>query len=162
MNETKKNQHKPIIYTYRSYMFVHEISYFTLDFRCKSEFLVQMDGIMKDEEPIFLMAATNLEKSLDSSVLRRFNRVLEVGMPTPENRKMIFLKNLENSNINLTERDLDILIKGSENLSGADIKTACENTKRKFAGKIIHAKQLGKKFPKLEVNDILSALEAIK
>ncbi len=48
--------------------------------RCKSEFLVQLDGAASNSsEDVLFLAATNAPSSLDAAVLRRFHRVFQVG-----------------------------------------------------------------------------------
>lgn len=42
--------------------------------RMKTELLVQLDGLVKTQERIFLLAASNLPWDLDSALLRRLEK----------------------------------------------------------------------------------------
>ena len=52
-------------------------------YRCKSEFLTQMDGLLShsNDWPILFIASTNLPWSLDSAILRRFQRTFTLTFP---------------------------------------------------------------------------------
>lgn len=42
--------------------------------RMKTELLIQMDGLMKDDSLVFLLAASNLPWELDMAMLRRLEK----------------------------------------------------------------------------------------
>ena len=46
--------------------------------RLKTEFLVQFDQL---EGPVIVIGATNLPSELDLAALRRFNKLVYVGLP---------------------------------------------------------------------------------
>lgn len=59
--------------------------------RMKTELLVQMDGLSKSDDLVFLLAASNLPWELDHAMLRRLEKRILVGLPTLEARKQMFL-----------------------------------------------------------------------
>ena len=92
------------------------------DNRIKNEFLVQMDGIDKDNSGIFLLAATNLPWALDTAFIRRFQKKIEVPLPDSPTRKRIFQLQIGNSQCALSEEDCEELAERTEGYSGSDIK----------------------------------------
>ena len=48
---------------------------------CKTELLIQLDGLAKGEELVFLLAATNLPWELDPAMLRRLEKRILVPLP---------------------------------------------------------------------------------
>jgi katanin p60 ATPase-containing subunit A1 len=44
----------------------------------KTELLIQMDGLVKNKEKIFLLAASNLPWDLDMALLRRLEKRVKV------------------------------------------------------------------------------------
>ena len=58
--------------------------------------LTEMDGFAKlNDKPVFVMAATNMGKSLDSALRRRFDREFEVGLPDEYGRLWILSRSIE-------------------------------------------------------------------
>lgn len=49
--------------------------------RVKTEFLVQMQGVGKDEKGILVLGATNLPWALDPAIRRRFERRIYISLP---------------------------------------------------------------------------------
>ncbi|WGH25356.1 MAG: ATP-dependent zinc metalloprotease FtsH [Candidatus Shikimatogenerans bostrichidophilus] len=90
-----------------------------------NQLLTEMDGF-EENTNVFVIAATNRLKILDKALLRpgRFDRKIVIKLPNIIERKDIFKKYLHNiivkKNINL-----DLLVKETSGLSGADISNIC-------------------------------------
>lgn len=54
--------------------------------RVKTEFLVQMQGVGKDDQGILVLGATNLPWALDPAIRRRFERRIYISLPEVEAR----------------------------------------------------------------------------
>jgi vacuolar protein-sorting-associated protein 4 len=74
--------------------------------RIKTEFLVQMQGVGKDDEGILVLGATNTPWDLDPAVRRRFQKRIYIGLPDEAARTAIFRQNLGDTPHNLIEEDL--------------------------------------------------------
>ena len=55
--------------------------------RMKTELLIQMDGLAKSDDLVFVLAASNLPWELDRAMLRRLEKRIMVGMPNEEARE---------------------------------------------------------------------------
>jgi katanin p60 ATPase-containing subunit A1 len=94
--------------------------------RMKTELLVQLDGLSKNSEHIFLLAASNLPWDLDTAMLRRLEK------KNFKARKRMFEINLpngsvdSNNNIVVEGLDYDKLAELTEGYSGSDIKLVCK------------------------------------
>lgn len=62
--------------------------------RMKTELLIQMDGLAKSNDHVFLLAASNLPWELDVAMLRRLEKRILIGLPDKEARKAMFEKSL--------------------------------------------------------------------
>lgn len=73
-----------------------------------------------------VIAATNRPDILDPALLRpgRFDRVIEIGLPTPKAREDIFKIHAKKMAVDNTV-DINILVSLTEGASGADIKNIC-------------------------------------
>lgn len=96
--------------------------------------LSEMDGFKKDDSrPVFVLAATNYdvgsrgEKSLDSAVLRRFDRRIYVDLPNREERKRFLeMKFAENAAFELSEEKINNIAVRSTGMSLADLASVIE------------------------------------
>ncbi|MBM3282237.1 MAG: proteasome-activating nucleotidase [Candidatus Diapherotrites archaeon] len=89
------------------------------------QLLAEIDGF-KDRKNIKLVAATNRIDVMDAALLRpgRFDRIVEVPMPSPAARKKIV--NIHTKGMNLhKDVNLDKIIERTEGMTGADIKSIC-------------------------------------
>ncbi|KAL4563487.1 hypothetical protein LXL04_027530 [Taraxacum kok-saghyz] len=99
--------------------------------RLKTELLIQMDGLTKTDELVFVLAATNLPWELDAAMLRRLEKRILVPLPEPEARKAMF-EELLPSCINEEHQDTqeqlpyDLLVEKTEGYSGSDIRLVCK------------------------------------
>ncbi|KAI3495466.1 hypothetical protein L1887_37807 [Cichorium endivia] len=93
--------------------------------RLKTELLIQMDGLTKTDELVFVLAATNLPWELDAAMLRRLEKRILVPLPEPEARKAMFEELLPS----VAEEETipyDLLVKKTEGYSGSDIRLVCK------------------------------------
>ncbi|MBE3043223.1 ATP-binding protein [Candidatus Bathyarchaeota archaeon] len=89
--------------------------------RIKTEFLVQMDGVDNNNEGILVLGATNLPWGLDTAMLRRFQRVVHIGLPNPAGRAKLFQMAVGETPSTLSMHDFSELARMSEGFSGSDI-----------------------------------------
>ncbi|GAB4837166.1 Katanin p60 ATPase-containing subunit A-like 2 [Ancistrocladus abbreviatus] len=93
--------------------------------RLKTELLIQMDGLMKTDELVFVLAATNLPWELDAAMLRRLEKRILVPLPDPEARRAMF-EELLPSSPSQAELPYDMLVERTEGYSGSDIRLLCK------------------------------------
>ncbi|KAB2007647.1 hypothetical protein ERO13_D10G041600v2 [Gossypium hirsutum] len=93
--------------------------------RLKTELLIQMDGLTRSDELVFVLAATNLPWELDAAMLRRLEKRILVPLPEPEARRAMFEELLPEQH---GEKALpyDTLVERSEGYSGSDIRLVCK------------------------------------
>ncbi|SPN99214.1 probable vacuolar sorting protein VPS4 [Cephalotrichum gorgonifer] len=89
--------------------------------RIKTEFLVQMDGVDNNNEGILVLGATNLPWGLDIAMMRRFQRVVHIGLPNPAGRAKLFKMAMGDTPSTLTMHDFAELARISDGYSGSDI-----------------------------------------
>ncbi|VVB02064.1 unnamed protein product [Arabis nemorensis] len=93
--------------------------------RLKTELLIQMDGLQKTNELVFVLAATNLPWELDAAMLRRLEKRILVPLPDPEARRGMF-EELLPSQPGDEPLPHDVLVEKSEGYSGSDIRILCK------------------------------------
>jgi SpoVK/Ycf46/Vps4 family AAA+-type ATPase len=76
---------------------------------------------------IVVAAATNRPDDCDSALLRRFELMLEVGLPLPQDRLLMFEKHLHDIDHNMTSRELNLLAAMTADWSGSGIETLCRD-----------------------------------
>jgi katanin p60 ATPase-containing subunit A1 len=93
--------------------------------RMKTELLIQLDGLSKkDNERVFLLAASNLPWDLDGALLRRLEKRVIVNLPDQNSRQVMLRKFIANDK----QKDLDYeyFAKSLEGYSGSDIRLVCK------------------------------------
>ncbi|XP_048564281.1 katanin p60 ATPase-containing subunit A-like 2 isoform X1 [Triticum urartu] len=93
--------------------------------RLKTELLIQMDGLTKTDELVFVLAATNLPWELDAAMLRRLEKRILVPLPEAEARHAMFEEFLP-STPDTMEIPYDVLVENTEGYSGSDIRLVCK------------------------------------
>ncbi|KAK1299130.1 Katanin p60 ATPase-containing subunit A1 [Acorus calamus] len=93
--------------------------------RLKTELLIQMDGLTRTNELVFVLAATNLPWELDAAMLRRLEKRILVPLPEPEARKAMF-EELLPSTPGKDDLPYELLIEKTEGYSGSDIRLVCK------------------------------------
>ena len=102
--------------------------------RMKTELLVQMDGLNKSDDLVFLLAASNLPWELDPAMLRRLEKRILIDLPTLEARQAMFQHHLPeivqegiNGGFELrSELDYGALAEATAGYSGSDIQLVCK------------------------------------
>ncbi|NXD85275.1 KATL2 protein, partial [Halcyon senegalensis] len=112
--------------------------------RMKTELLVQMDGLARSDDLVFVLAASNLPWELDPAMLRRLEKRILVNLPSHEARQVMiqhWLPPLSNSGGVELRTDLDYSLLGEETdgYSGSDIKLVCKEAAMRPVRKIFDA-----------------------
>ncbi|XP_040914423.1 katanin p60 ATPase-containing subunit A-like 2 [Toxotes jaculatrix] len=112
--------------------------------RMKTELLVQMDGLARSEDLVFVLAASNLPWELDHAMLRRLEKRILVSLPSsPARQAMIshWLPPLTSTGgVELrTELDYETLAKDMKGYSGSDIRLVCKEAAMRPVRKIFDA-----------------------
>ncbi|XP_042687053.1 katanin p60 ATPase-containing subunit A-like 2 isoform X3 [Centrocercus urophasianus] len=112
--------------------------------RMKTELLVQMDGLARSDDLVFVLAASNLPWELDSAMLRRLEKRILVDLPNQEARRAMiqhWLPPLSNGGGVELRTDLDYSLLGRETdgYSGSDIKLVCKEAAMRPVRKIFDA-----------------------
>lgn len=106
--------------------------------RMKTEILIQMDGLSKTNDLVFVLAASNLPWELDSAMLRRLEKRVYVPLPGPSARELMMRKLLPaDKSDGLRYPDFAAALDG---YSGSDLtllcKEACMRTVRRLMDKL--------------------------
>ncbi|VDK32362.1 unnamed protein product [Taenia asiatica] len=148
--------------------------------RMKTELLIQMDGLAKSDDLVFLLAASNIPWELDHAVLRRLEKRILVDLPNFDARKRMF-ENLLPPNQKpfrtgvpqLTAQiDYTQMAELTEGYSGSDIHLVCKeaamNVVRKVFSVLDEAKnnqallQTKLRFDSITSEDVESAIRRTK
>ncbi|WOG84978.1 hypothetical protein DCAR_0104164 [Daucus carota subsp. sativus] len=95
--------------------------------RLKTELLIQMDGLTKTDDLVFVLAATNLPWELDAALLRRLEKRILVPLPEPEARRSMF-EELLPPVPDADKLPYDLMVERTEGYSGSDIRLVCKET----------------------------------
>ncbi|XP_030423602.1 katanin p60 ATPase-containing subunit A-like 2 isoform X2 [Gopherus evgoodei] len=112
--------------------------------RMKTELLVQMDGLARSDDLVFVLAASNLPWELDYAMLRRLEKRILVDLPNKEARQAMiqhWLPPVSNSGgVELrTELEYSLLGQETEGYSGSDVKLVCKEAAMRPVRKIFNA-----------------------
>ncbi len=95
--------------------------------RMKTELLVQMDGLAKSNDLVFVLAASNHPWHLDVALLRRLEKRILVPLPDVDARFRILSNNLyENQRSNADAETVRQIAVQTEGYSGADLVLLCK------------------------------------
>lgn len=97
-------------------------------------FLTEMDGFRRDlSKPVFVLAATNFDvesggnKSLDSALMRRFDRRVLINLPNKEDRGKYLRTRIEkNETFEVSEIELESIVLRSTGMSLAALESVTE------------------------------------
>ncbi|TGZ65306.1 hypothetical protein CRM22_005928 [Opisthorchis felineus] len=112
--------------------------------RMKTELLMQMDGLTKSDDLVFLLAASNLPWELDHAMLRRLEKRILVDLPNTEARQRMFETFLPPSSASTPSTglqlkcniDYELVSKLTEGYSGSDIRLVCKEAAMRVVRKI--------------------------
>lgn len=90
--------------------------------RVKTEFLVQMDGVGKEDGSVLILGATNIPWELDAAIRRRFEKRVYIPLPEADARTYMVKLHLGDTPNSLTEAEFDKLGEITIGASGSDIK----------------------------------------
>ncbi|ODN03476.1 Cell division control protein 48 [Orchesella cincta] len=81
-----------------------------------------------DPSKVLLIAATNNEAHVDPALKRagRFDRIIHVPLPDPESRREIFNLYFQKKELEITEKQMDMIVKSTDGLTGSDLKCLVE------------------------------------
>jgi len=97
--------------------------------RMKTEFLQQMDGVGNNMDGVLVLGATNLPHTLDSAILRRFQRRVYIPLPDAKARAEMFSVHLKGIPHSLTATDFAALGEQTPNYSGSDIRNVVQDAR---------------------------------
>lgn len=96
----------------------------------------QMDGFSTNSDDIVLIAATNIKSTLDPAILSRFRNVINIPLPTGEDRMKMFAAKLKMLDAtDFAALDLKAAANMSEGFSGRDISQAALELKSALAAR---------------------------
>ncbi|CAH1253301.1 KATNAL2 [Branchiostoma lanceolatum] len=134
--------------------------------RMKTELLVQMDGLAKSDDLVFLLAASNLPWELDHAMLRRLEKRILVDLPTKEARHAMVQFHLprtinQGTGVEITtDLDYEHLAECMEGYSGADIRLVCKEAAMMKVRKVFDVLEnhgQGDHLPDLKIDPILTS-----
>ncbi len=92
--------------------------------RMKTELLIQMDGLARSNDKVFVLCVSNLPWILDTALLRRLEKRIFVGLPNQQARRDIFQELLSKNKC--AELSWDDLALKTEGYSGSDLRILCK------------------------------------
>ncbi|XP_051785758.1 katanin p60 ATPase-containing subunit A-like 2 isoform X2 [Erpetoichthys calabaricus] len=130
--------------------------------RMKTELLIQMDGLARSDDLVFVLAASNLPWELDHAMLRRLEKRILVNLPSKEAREAMikhWLPPVSNSGGVELHTDLrySLLSQETEGYSGSDIRLVCKEAAMRPVRKIFDAlesDQGGKTLPGIKLDTV--------
>ncbi|GBE59925.1 vacuolar sorting-associated VPS4 [Babesia ovata] len=97
--------------------------------RVKTEFLVQMQGVSEGGNGVLVLAATNLPWSLDSAIIRRFDRRIYIPLPDMRARRTLVELGMRGCEHELKSEDFDEIARKTEGFSGSDLNVVVRDAR---------------------------------
>ncbi|KAL3702302.1 hypothetical protein R1sor_020324 [Riccia sorocarpa] len=96
--------------------------------RLKTEFLVQFDGVISNEnDHVIVMAATNRPEELDDALRRRLVKRIYIPLPDADGRRSLLQHLLKgHTAFSLEGPELEKLVKDTDGYSGSDLHALCQ------------------------------------
>ncbi|KAI5074246.1 hypothetical protein GOP47_0010207 [Adiantum capillus-veneris] len=95
--------------------------------RMVATLLTMMDGGDQGLQGVLVIAATNRVETIDPALRRpgRFDREIEIGVPSPSGRREILMSHLARMSHALVESDIEALAAATHGFVGADLASLC-------------------------------------
>ncbi|XP_001946749.2 katanin p60 ATPase-containing subunit A-like 2 [Acyrthosiphon pisum] len=130
--------------------------------RLTSEILIHMDGLLRSEKRIFLLATSNHPWELDPAIFRRLEKRIFVDLPDVQARKDMFVyylsEMLQKHKYIKCDIDSDSLAQETNGYSGSDIRLVCKETAMQAMRSIF---QVLEKKPGNNINFTITTKEVI-
>jgi katanin p60 ATPase-containing subunit A1 len=91
----------------------------------KTEFLIQMDGLVQSDATVFVLAASNFPFDLDPALLRRLEKRILVPLPDDESREAMFRQFLT-PDVAASDLNFRDLAQRTAAYGGSDIRLVCK------------------------------------
>ena len=106
--------------------------------RMKTELLIQMDGLSRGNEHVFVLAASNLPWQLDAAMLRRLDKRVLVPLPNKLARRDMLKAHFGTlSAHSCKDVDFDACADGTEGYSGADLRILAKEAAMRAVRRIL-------------------------
>lgn len=106
--------------------------------RMKTELLIQMDGLSKGNEHVFVLAASNLPWQLDPALLRRLDKRVLVPLPNKAARRDMIKSHFATlPSHSCHETDFDACADATDGYSGADLRLLAKEAAMKPVRRIL-------------------------
>ncbi|KAH3903029.1 protein-degrading AAA family ATPase MSP1 SCDLUD_000637 [Saccharomycodes ludwigii] len=109
----------------------------------KAEFMTLWDGLVSNGR-IMVLGATNRMNDIDAAFLRRMPKRFHVGLPDHESRKKILTILLNDTKLEETDFNMDMIVAHTNGFSGSDLKELCRNAALNAARDYIKDKKAGR------------------
>ncbi len=103
------------------------------------QILQELDGVKAIAEHVFVVAATNRLDAIDSAVLSRFPKRVEVPLPDLTGRNQLLSVVLRKLNHTLSEEQITRMAENSEGKSGRDIRSIVENAQNNAVSRALES-----------------------
>ncbi len=96
-----------------------------------NQLLALMDGIKKRQKQVLFMAATNFPENIDPALLERFNKPVQVKLPTPQERQAQLEQHLQQKGLRPTQPlNWEQILKVTDGMSGRALRSIMINLKQ--------------------------------
>lgn len=123
----------------------------------KAEFMTLWDGLVSNGS-IIIIGATNRLNDIDPAFLRRLPKRFLIPLPGLQERIKILQVFLEHTALDAKLFDINIIARGTDGMSGADLKELCRNAALTAAKEYIQEKKklldLGKDYSHLKMRPL--------
>lgn len=103
------------------------------------QLLQELDGVKAIAEHVFVVAATNRLDSIDSAVLSRFPKRVEIPLPDLPSRKQLLIIMLRKLSHTLTDADIFRMAENSHGRSGRDLRSMVENAQNNAVSRALES-----------------------